>query len=291
MRLFSTIFVIMALGLPTQVVSSEFLSIKYSKKNQVRTGMRWMQHHPNLVRSEDMTPILHRIQRGEDDVIPDEYAFTPNITVPDPADLNQLPHAAIGKLFFTKKSGPVSTCSAGFAGGSDIIVTAAHCILSLSGEWNDDFLFVRAYGTNHQEAYGIACVGVPWQWGELEGDDALDYDFAFLKTIRDSSEGALGVSNGLAPEEVLLVGYANKYFNGRVMLNLTSPAFYSPNGRVSSKDNPLGRGSSGTPWVGTSTVYSLSSYFLEDEDDVMWGPRFTRETMELMNYVRNGCQG
>jgi len=269
------------------VAASDFLSVSYSKKSQIRTSMRWMQHQPKLIRGADLTAL--EIQGSAH-----TPGTAPNLdnppSSPEAFTSLQLPYSGVGKLFFTKKGGKIGTCSAAFAGASDLIVTAAHCALAMDGEWNNDFLFIRSYGAENQEAYGIGCVATPRQWGELTDNKALQYDYAFLKAIRVSGVGSLGITNALPPAKVLLVGYADKYFNGRKLIRMQAPTFMSEPGQIGTSDNPLGSGSSGMPWLGRSTVHSVTSHFYAGRADVMWGPLFTAQTMQLMRYVRNGCE-
>lgn len=267
----------------------DFLSIKFSKKSQLRTSMRWMQHQPKLISAEYRSP---RVVGHEDTMLASGSASGPS--TPKAKALvplyEQMPYVAVGKLFFTKKNGNISTCTTSFAGAGDLIVTAAHCVVAADGEWNEDFLFIRSYGSENQETYAVSCASVVSLWGSLQGDAAMKYDYAFMQTARQNKPGSLAVVSATPPEEVMLVGYADKYFNGRYMLSLEVPTFEGRPGHYGSKNNPLGSGSSGMPWLGSNTVFSLTSHFRAKEENIMWGPQFTADTLALMSYARNGCE-
>jgi V8-like Glu-specific endopeptidase len=79
------------------------------------------------------------------------------------------PISAIGKLLFTKSSGEVSSCSGG-AGSTKVVVTAAHCVMNDSGDWNGNFIFVGGCGTGAQEIYAVQCIAVLTKWGGISGD-------------------------------------------------------------------------------------------------------------------------
>ncbi|MDJ0879297.1 MAG: hypothetical protein QNI86_11840 [Halieaceae bacterium] len=267
----------------------DYISIKFAKKNQLRTSFRWIQHNPRLVNNKSMTPVA---VEGESAASAGRQGTSrpDKVGIPEEFYDLHLPYGAVGKIFFVKRSGEVSTCTGAFAGGGHTVLTAAHCVLGIAGDWHSDFIFVLAYGTENQEVYGIECAAVPGEWGMLEGNAALDYDYAFLRTTRASTQGSLGITHGIPPAELMLVGYSNNFKNGHSPLRVSVETFADGPARLAYANNPLSQGSSGTPWVGMSTVYSLTSHFHESEKDVMLGPRFTEKTMELLNYSRNGCE-
>lgn len=266
----------------------DYISIKFAKKNQLRTSFRWIQHNPRLGENETMSPV--KVSGSASNKRPRRPDRPLEIGIPEAFYDWQLPYGAVGKIFFVKRSGEVSTCTGAFAGGGQTVLTAAHCVLGISGDWHSDFIFVLAYGTEEQEVYGIECVAVPGEWGMLEGNAAMDYDYAFMRTTRASSKGSLGITHGTPPDKLMLVGYSNNFKNGHAPLRVSVEAFADGPDRLAYASNPLSFGSSGTPWVGMTTVYSLTSHFHDTESDVMLGPRFTEKTMELLNYSRNGCE-
>lgn len=263
-------------SLPTH--GEEFLSVKYSKKAQLRTGLIWIQHKPELI-----TP--GRIKR---------FKKSGNADTPGPEAVPKknlrglLPYSAIGKLLFTTQYGQVSSCSAAFVGSGSTIATSAHCVMTSDGRWNDDFLFIRAYGTKEQDVYAIECAAVPGKWGEVVGDSMLDHDYAFLKTNRRSKVGSLGITSGRPPTELQVIGYSANLAEGRVMVTLEAKVTESLN-RLSFDGNPFDKGNSGAPWLDTSTAYAMSSHYKGHEAGRLWGARLTGLTVPMVSYVNNGC--
>lgn len=266
-----------AISMSFSIHADDYLSIKFSPKNQLKTGMTWIQFKPELV----LASKLRKSSKKQKDAIQ-----------PVPGDVlnGRLPYSAVGKLFFTKDNGKVSNCSAAFAGGGDVIVTAAHCVMTSDGDWNADFLFVRAYGSDKQDVYAIQCVAVPSRWGEMNGNDLLPYDYAFLRTTRKSIVGSLGITNGAPPQELTIVGYSDTHYEGRQLVSLPTEVVFTNAGQLGFIDNPFGEGNSGAPWLGLSTIYSISSHYRADKENIMWGPRLTADTIGLIEYTRNGCE-
>lgn len=269
--------------------SADYYSIKYSKKNQLRTGMLWIRLRPQLVLATSLEPAeLKNNRRGKkkgSKAVTDQ-----SLAVAAKKIASELPYSAAGKLFFTNDEGKISTCSAAFAGASNLIVTAAHCVMNENGHWYDDFIFIRSFGTNKQDLYSIHCVATPSEWGDLHGEKIFDYDYAFLRTNRITKGGSLGITNGAPPESLTLVGYSDNYNNGLTMLSIDVENSSDEPGQLRSQNNPLGKGSSGMPWLSLSTVYSVTSHYRAKEEDTMWGPRLTKNTMDLISYTRNGCE-
>lgn len=237
---------------PPATYCDDFLSINFSEKNQLRTGMLWIRLKPNLILAQSLTPVGGTGGRGE--------FLDINSGISEVTEFGQLPYSAAGRLFFTKPNGKVATCSGAFAGGSELIITAAHWVMSLEGDWNKDFLFIRSYGTGKQDVFAIECIAAPAQWGLLTDQRLYRYDYAFLRATRKTQAGSLGITNGQPPDELTLVGYANNYFEGRRLLELVVPIFMTDDGLIGSENNPLGQGSSGSPWLGLSTVFTVTSY-------------------------------
>jgi V8-like Glu-specific endopeptidase len=268
--------------MPNSAEGDDYLSIKFSKKNQLRTGMLWIRLKPNLILAQTLLPMGVGVS--------DESFLDLNSGISEVTDFGQLPYSAAGRLFFTRPDGKVATCSGAFAGRADLILTAAHCVMSLEGDWNRDFLFIRAYGTDRQDVFAIECVAAPANWGALSDQSLYRYDYAFLRATRNSQAGSLGITNGQPPDEVKLVGYANNYFEGRRMLELDVPTFIAEDGLIGSENNPLGKGSSGSPWLGLSTVFTVTSYVSPYFRQNVMGPRLSLDALHLVNYAGNGCE-
>lgn len=260
--------------IPTEAIAAQY-SIKFSKKHQMRTGMVWLQHKPELIKGK----------------LPRRWTEDPESIEPVSEELMSatLPYSAVGKLFFTDQQGRIGSCSGSFSGDGLVVATAAHCVMTGRGDWNNDFIFVRAYGSEAHEIYAIECVAVPAEWGDTRGDHMLNHDYAFLRTTRRSKGGSLGMTNGQPPSHVRVIGYSDTYAEGRKLVSTVTSVLLSDEFRLGSEGNHFGMGNSGAPWLDLSTVYSVSSYYNEGDESTMWGPRMSGKTSRLMTYVSRGC--
>lgn len=279
-------FLLVFLSSSAAYADDEILSIKFSKKNQTKTALTWIQFKPQLV----FAPELSKREKRENDATRAQSILSSH-EVPMALIHNTKPYSHVGKLFFTKEDGKVAHCSAAFAGTDSLVVTAAHCVMSLIGDWNSDFLFIRSYGSKQQELYAVQCIALLSIWGESRGDDILNYDYAFLKTTRVSKAGGLDITTATPPEELTIIGYSDDYNAGRTMLELDF-AISVRERQISSIDNPLGKGSSGSPWIDAndSKMFSVTSHYINSKKSVMWGPKMTTKTLRLIEYTNNGCE-
>ncbi len=270
-----------ASGSPTD----NFLTISYSEKTQIRSSMKWMHGLPKLMMVDGYPQ-----QDSEDqDVPPGISRIASKDYEAGETGTAQLPYAVIGKLFYVKPDNTVATCNGALTGANDVILTAAHCVLGASGEWNRYFLFIQGYATTNAKVYAISCASVPAPWGTLVGKESFPFDYAFLKLRRPSADGSLGISSGIPPEQVQLVGYSDNVAKGQMLLELEATIDKTDGNLLRASANPLRSGSSGMPWIASSIVHSVSSFWLPGEDLSMWGPRFTQDTFELLRHVQSGC--
>lgn len=281
---------IAATSVPAAYATTQPLAQSFDAREQAATALRWMSLNPLLSALADAgsSSVGHHSEPAEVEA-PGEYRSTPTVRAITQQSLNSLPYAAIGRLFFRKPDGSAGTCTAGFTGREDTLVTAAHCLVQRDGQWNKDFLFYRLYGTGLQEAYPIECVAAPRLWVELQSGESLSHDIGFIKVGGQTSAGYLGISKGLPAERLELAGYADNYFGGQVPVTITAPSFYHRSGLLGTLGNPLGKGNSGAPWTAFNTVYSVSSFYTDGDTRVMWGPRVTNGTLSTLAYVLNAC--
>ncbi len=265
-------------GMP--VTADDFLSIKFSKRNQVKTGLTWMQFKPKLINGAEVASDVEVLSHKNLTEV--TLARVPSVS----------PYAQVGKLFFTlgDEPGRVANCTGAFSGGGRVVITAAHCVMSLNGHWNDDFVFIRSYGAREQELFAIQCIGILEDWGAINDDGMLMVDYAFLLTNRVNKTGALPFSIDAPPERMKVVGYSDNHRDGRRMLELDIFADISAT-LVGYTENPLGKGSSGSPWIGGAdmSVFTVTSHYMKKDQQQMNGPRLTPLAERLLAFTRNGC--
>ena len=266
----------------SSVGQAEYLSINFSKKNQVKTVLVWIQHKPELAGK----PRQSRRARAPKH----QFHRNPNFSE---VSVSAAPYLQVGKLFFKSgdSSGQVSSCTAAFAGGRQVLVTAAHCVMTQGGNWNRDFIFIRGFGSQEQEVYAVQCVGIPAEWGDLIGDEMLRADYAFLRTSRASEFGRLDLPKIQAPPAVRIVGYSDNYRDGAKMLELKS-LLEVDGDRLVSLRNPLGTGNSGSPWLNQAgnQLVSVSSFLDLKVKNRMSGPKLSSDLLPLVAYVNNECR-
>lgn len=257
----------------------DYLSIKYSQKNQVRTSLVWIQHKADLIVN------VRKPADGKRRVnIEGARAVGQSLIDKNPI------YGRTGKLFFKDPEGEIRSCSASFAGGDSIITTAAHCVMTADGDWNRDFIFIRAYGSANQEIHAVRCIAIPGIWGEFV-EDTTSFDYAFIRTVKPSKVGSFKVSAEPPPESLQLVGYADKFVKGRAMLTMNFMVDDQAADRLGSRNNELGHGNSGSPWINrfSQQLHSVSSYYDRSNPRDLWGPRLTEASIELLAYTEDGC--
>lgn len=138
--------------------------------------------------------------------------------------------SSFGRLYFSFDGVSLNVCSATVVNSDsgDIVVTAAHCVVSTDGKGTlaESMIFVPGDRNNAQEApYGkwaAVSVSVPQEFvdkaitnedGVLTSEEGWNYDFAFLKmeeqdgrSIQDVT-GAQGIAFGIPTETLTQVGY------------------------------------------------------------------------------------
>ena len=270
---------------PTVLATDGVLSVKLSKKNQLRTSMFWIQHKSRLLLGAALLQKSGKTHR-ESHRIKDAGRSARQLSQQDLT--SDSPYSAVGKLFFTGEGGEISSCTAAFASDARVVLTAAHCVMTEDGDWHDDFLFVRSFGTGTQEIYAVACVTVSSMWGEFSDARASQFDYAALKTTRLHQGARLNVSEAKPPSKLSIVGYSDNHKDGTAMLKLEIDTIIDEQ-KIGSKHNPLGSGNSGAPWLSGNRVYSISSYYMGAEKGIVWGPLMSRDVTMLLRYTKKRC--
>lgn len=274
-------FMLLTILIPASAGAEEdYLSISFSKKNQVRTAMIWIQFKSHLIMNQTSRRSAKLPKGSKARVVADQ------LTRKDPA------FSRVGKLFFTQDYGQVAQCSASLVGESGLIATAAHCVMAVNGDWNSDFMFVRGYGSSDQDVFAIDCIALRSAWGENSDEEILEADYAFLQSSRENTFGGLQVNTtGVVPSNLRIVGYSEEHSEGRQMLELPVQVFSEP-GKLGALGNDFGKGNSGAPWISLEKpeLFSVSSHFVKDDKNIMWGPRFDETTQGLMEFTGRGCR-
>lgn len=265
--------------------ATDFLSVKLSKKNQLRTSMFWIQHKSRLLLGASLLKASKPNRREQRRI----FDAGRSATILSEEDIGKdKPFSAVGKLFFTGNEGEIRSCTASFTSDSNVILTAAHCVMTEAGDWHEDFLFVRSFGTGKQEIYAVSCVAVTSMWGEYGSDEASLFDYAALKTSRMHDGAMLNISKEQPPSKLQIVGYSDNHKGGMSLLKLDIQTFFQEN-KIGSRKNPFGSGNSGAPWIAGDQVYSISSYYMADEKGIVWGPQMSEQVSGLLKYASTRC--
>lgn len=181
--------------------------------------------------------------------------------------------STFGRLYFTFDNVYLNVCSATVinSNSGDIIVTAAHCVVSTDGKGTlaQSVVFVPGDRNDAQEQpYGMwaaVSVAVPQEFvdnaitddqGMLQSEKGWNYDFAFIKleerggqSIQDVT-GAQGVAFGVPVSTLTQVGYPSAPpYDGREEYVCASTSFSSNWQGGYTHKCTMTQGSSGGGWL------------------------------------------
>ncbi|MEO8380838.1 MAG: trypsin-like peptidase domain-containing protein [Acidobacteriota bacterium] len=218
------------------------------------------------------------------------------------SDKTTPPFESVGKLFFTDLSGARDWCTASFTEDPHVLMTAAHCVRSSRGFFIDLY-FTRAYAFGGGENFSITRAATLDEW--VTSAKPARYDVAFLMTkdpatVPQLTFASILVSQWTAvgyPYQVILNGYPTVY-DGSTMIHAdgnAAPANVTPKGMILMTKVPLGKGTSGGPFIppavaggiGKSVLTVASNLGLSPNQLV--GPVFGKRAKELFDHVKAGC--
>jgi V8-like Glu-specific endopeptidase len=208
------------------------------------------------------------------------------------------PYRTCGKLFFNQGK-------SGFSGSAalitpNVLLTAGHCVYE--GGWSSNMTFYPSYGkrASNDPSYKfnynyIAC----WTAWSQNGNRAYDYGMVWIDAAPGNRIGWLGTlwnapTSGRSWDAVGYPGLPNPPFNGNTMDHAVGQYAGSNGSNVIglSNDN-MEQGSSGGPWItawnenSPTHANGLQSFHIHDGDTVEYGPYFTQDLNNLMNWISN----
>jgi hypothetical protein len=209
-----------------------------------------------------------------------------------------------GKLYYNRPGdGPGQgwNCSAQFI-DSNILLTAAHCVRDEgTGQFFKNFKFALQYKEGeYSHLYGWKCAATKNGWVQ-SSNDRYKWDYAMILTDQASQTGWFGTKWNWWDEykTATRVGYPRGDLRGLVMQVDQGDVSLDNQSIVKLKhQNPADQlGSSGGAWVGgfgtvaqNNYVISVSSYVYDGVAFQQFGPYFTPEFKELMDYTKRGCR-
>ena len=224
----------------------------------------------------------------------DETANEPQDTSsPYRARLNLDPYRRGGLLSFRVDDDvgddEVSWCSAQFVGHSNVLLTSAHCVLNEDGDWVDNVTFIQQYDHGAGVRKRVSCMAIYRGWRNHE---SAVFDYAYLRTVEPSENGALRRPRPGYPTRVVAMGYPvsiesgeRMYAYGKSVLNMSRDA-NRPLEIVNKFGN--GKGSSGGAWtMGNKYVVGVSS---RGKGKNMISPDLTHQQSErLFQFAKKNC--
>ena len=169
---------------------------------------------------------------------------------------SQYPERTQGMLAISKGNDLYAVCSATLI-GSNMIMTAAHCVAD-SGEWYSDWAFVPGFnGSSNWKPYGIGLAKYVFIYSGWFNNSYLPADVAFivLKQPLGDQVGWLGIKvNQTREQGWLQVGYPADYPYQWVTLAYNISSYGYDECRAGTPcliavGSLLTKGSSGGPWV------------------------------------------
>lgn len=280
----------------TTLAHETWLTIDFSSKAQDKWMVIWMRQYfaaffkdseeeISLGENEDFAEVEARLVQRE--------------------SLQLAPYSSIGKVFYFDSANPKQARSCtGFFVSESAVMTAAHCVMGLDGQWRQGLVFLTNFGNRQVVLHSADCVAVHPNWGSRRGDQVLEFDYALIRVGRPSSGGYLQLTLAHEPEaKFRVLGYGTDW--PTTMIELSYDGTNSdPSGNFFAIDrNPMGAGSSGSPWLNESDkVFSLSSHYFDHglghkhgdltvhhDHGHMHGPSFNDDTLEMLDFVSSGC--
>ena len=218
-------------------------------------------------------------------------------------NVNTMPLAWAGKLYFVLPDGRPANCSAQFV-APDTLVTAAHCVRdSQSGAWHQNLLYRHQYDRGRATNFAGACKTTYRAWVAPD-KSRYPWDYAMVMLRGSVEQGHFGIEWGWlgkysnAPK----IGYPGDIEDGEVIqvdFGRLGQGWH-PNivALVHGNSRSL-NGSSGGAWVGAydprgnnqaNRVISVSSHFRERDPGTMYGPYWDDAMAQLLANTRRDCR-
>lgn len=257
-----------------------------------------------VITEEELRDMQRRFRELNPD-IPDQTpseATSPSLIAP--GELEKIaeprlapPYWSAGRLVFRTDEGKLGRCTAQYIENLNVILTAAHCVLShKTGRWYTDFSFQRALaGNKSPQIVGWRCVSI---YDAYHSDGVnYAYDYAFILASADDKQRPLEMATGTpASAPLTAIGYPRDLDGGLFMYKIDGSWTRNVGGIVTMSDNSLTKGSSGGAWFTAfeagggehkNQVVSLNSHRLKTRPNQLNGPLFTEDTVTLKNHVRD----
>lgn len=218
-----------------------------------------------------------------------------------PENLKTPPLKWAGKLFYRAPGGD-AVCSAQFI-APGVILTAAHCVRDhITGQYYSNFAFALQYHHGaYSRRYGWKCIATPDEWVD-RSEKRYQRDYAMLLAEDTSPTGHFGwrPDGSATNESIVKIGYPQDIDSGQIMRVATGPVVLHEgvielrHGDVNNK-----QGSSGGAWIAkyqtasdpeSNLAISVTSFGVETQPGVAYGPYFDDKFKRMLEYVSNGCQ-
>lgn len=227
---------------------------------------------------------------------PQGYGVIDKAEVYDRAGLGA---GTFGRLYFSFDGATLNVCSGTVINSSsgDIVVTAAHCVVSTDGKGTvaESMMFVPGDRNDAQETpYGMwaaVSVAVPQEFvdkaitdeaGVLESEEGWNYDFAFIKLEEQEGRsiqevtGAQGIAFGIPVDTLTQIGYPSAPpFDGRDEYICASTEFSSNWQGGYTHRCDMTQGSSGGGWLTGFDAASGTGYVVGVTSTVSMGASTT----------------
>jgi V8-like Glu-specific endopeptidase len=212
------------------------------------------------------------------------------------ANPKQYPYSTCGKLFFNQGNQGYSGSAAVIS--RNVILTAGHCVhQGPGGAWSTNVAFYPSYPLLPAVHFNYKSLAA-WTAWTSSGNRAFDYGMIWINENPGDTVGWLGLlwnaaTSGRNWDAVGYPATPNPPFDGNRMDEARGTISASATaGTIGLGNDNMEHGSSGGPWItdfngAAQYANGLQSFHIHDGDFVEFGPYFTQDVKNLLDWINS----
>lgn len=233
-------------------------------------------------------------EQAPGDMMSFELQAPPALGAAERAPIADAPYKFGGKLFYTR-GGVDYNASAQFVADDNILIGAAHSLWK-GTDAATRIRFVQGYSNGGGTTYDIDMAAVLTEWTRISTQEPSmgksQFDYSVMRTTKPSAVGRYDLGETGVDAEVTITGYPGRLEGGAYMYRETARILVKAGNSYDARPHPMfGGGASGGAWfIGSSEPYKAVSVVSAGDADGVYGPAFTKDTADMVAYVKGGCQ-